>query len=57
MKEQTITEVLEKYRNIEYMQRRSIDEHPTARGNEYLEGYSDAIKHILSDLKGSLTSL
>ena len=51
MKKQTITEVLDKYRSLEYMQRRSIDEHPTASGNEYLEGYADAIKHILSDLQ------
>lgn len=44
-------EVIKKYSEIEYIYTKGLEDHPNASNNAYMEGYRNAIRHILEDLK------
>lgn len=44
-----LSNIIKKYSDIEYIYTRSLEEHPNASGNDYIEGYRNALRHIWSD--------
>ena len=47
----TIKDIIVKYKHYEWTYSKGIEEHPTAAGNEYMQGYANAIKQICADLE------
>ena len=47
----TIKDIINKYKNYAHIYLKGIEEHPTAAGNEYMQGYANAIKQICADLE------